>query len=186
MTKFLPIVLSLLLAYASAQGCYPVYSPGTTYAAGSSVSESVSTISPYSWVACTPSDTCPTGWMQEGGVVTTSTHNFKCSTDAWCNNAAFAPGGIYSDLAWTKEADACSVSSPAARGVHFILKALDPFLTHLVPIISCRYREPPSSRTQPRRLRPRFGQAGDAPRLTPSTHKLLLVPAFLSLRMESA
>ncbi|KAL3767361.1 hypothetical protein ACHAW5_003285 [Stephanodiscus triporus] len=108
MTKFHPIVLSLLLAYASAQGCYPAYSPGTTYVAGSLVSESVSTITPYSWVACTPSDTCPTGWMQEGGVVTTSTHNFKCSTDAWCNNAGFAPGGIYSDLAWTKEAGVCS------------------------------------------------------------------------------
>ncbi|KAL3782898.1 hypothetical protein ACHAW5_009069 [Stephanodiscus triporus] len=108
MTKFLPIVLSLLLAYASAQGCYSAYSPGTAYVAGSWVSASVSTITPYSWVACTPSVTCPTGWMQEGGVVTKSTHNFKCSTEAWCNNPAFAPGGIYSDSAWTKEANACS------------------------------------------------------------------------------
>ena len=134
MTKFHPIVLSLLLAYASAQGCYPAYSPGTTYAAGSLVSESVVTITPYSWIQCEPSPTCPTGWMQEGGVRTTSTHNFECSTEAWCNNAAFAPGGIYSDIAWTKEATVCTVSSQAAGDVHFIL---EPFLTHLVSVFLC-------------------------------------------------
>ena len=118
MTKFQPIVLSLVFAYASAVGCFPAYSGGGSYSVGSSVSSAISTTTPVVYTACTVSPTCLTGYVQTGGVTTTTSYNFECKSNVWCNNMGYAPGGIYSDLAWTKDPAACSVSSPAAPDAH--------------------------------------------------------------------
>jgi hypothetical protein len=112
MTNFKASALSLFLiiSSASAAGCYPAYSPGSAYTVGSSVSQSITTTTPLLWTSCAVSAGCPTGWTQTGGVSSTATHNFACISNDWCSNAGFAPGSVYSDIAWTKEATACSVS----------------------------------------------------------------------------
>ena len=114
MPKFQAIVVSLVLGHVSAAGCYPTYSGGGSYSMGSLVSSAITTATPVVWTACSESPTCLTGWIQTGGVTTTTSYNFVCKSNDWCNNVGYAPGGIYSDLAWTKEAAACLVSSPAA------------------------------------------------------------------------
>jgi hypothetical protein len=112
MPKFQSIVLSLYLGYTAAAGCYPAYSSGGTYSVGSAVSQSVTTTTPVSYASCsTPSSTCVNGWITTGGVSTTTKHNFVCASDVWCSS--YAPGGTYSDLAWTKDASECSVSRSA-------------------------------------------------------------------------
>ena len=117
MTKFQPIVIALLVAYASAAGCYPAYS-GKTYSQGSAVSADVTTTTPVSYASCSPpSSTCVNGWITTGGVTTTTKYNFVCSSDVWCGVVGYQPGGTYSDLAWTKDATACSVSC-SARTFH--------------------------------------------------------------------
>ena len=118
MTKFQPIVLSLVFAYASAAGCFPAYSAGGSFSVGSSVSSAITTTTPVVYTACTVSPTCLTGYVQTGGVTTTTSYNFVCKSNDWCNNVGYAPGGTYSDLAWTKEAASCSVSSPADSDAH--------------------------------------------------------------------
>jgi hypothetical protein len=114
MPKFQPIVISLLVAYASAAGCYPAYSTGGMYSKGSAVSQAVTSTTPVSYASCTtPSSTCINGWITTGGVSTTTKYNFVCSSDVWCSVPGYTPGGTYSDLAWTKDAAECSVSRSA-------------------------------------------------------------------------
>ncbi len=112
MTNFKASALSLFLiiSSASAAGCYPAYSPGSAYRVGTSVSQSITTTTPLVWTSCAVGAGCPTGWTQTGGVATTATHNFACISKDWCSNAGFAPGSVYTDIAWSKEATACSVS----------------------------------------------------------------------------
>jgi hypothetical protein len=113
MLKFEIIVLSLYLSYAAAE-CYPAYSPGGTYSKGSAVSQVVTVTTPIVYTACTPpSATCVNGWIQTGGVTTSSTHNYVCLSDDWCSNVGYAPGGVYTDLAWTKVSTPCTVSRTA-------------------------------------------------------------------------
>jgi len=119
MTNFKASALSLFLIISSASaapaepaaaGCYPAYSPGSAYTVGTSVSQLITTTTPLLWTSCAVGAGCPTGWTQTGGVATTATHNFACISKDWCSNAGFAPGSVYTDIAWTKEATACSVS----------------------------------------------------------------------------
>jgi hypothetical protein len=118
MIKFQTIVLSLYLGTAAAAGCYPAYGSGGTYSKGSAVSADVTTTSPVSYASCSPpSSTCVNGWITTGGVTTTTKYNFVCSSDVWCGVVGYEPGGTYSDLAWTKDATACSVSC-SARTFH--------------------------------------------------------------------
>jgi hypothetical protein len=120
MPKFQAIVLSLVLGRPSAAGCYPAYSTVGSYSVGSGVSSAVSATTPIVYTACTvgTSGCSAGGWLVTGGVTTTTTYNYVCNSPFWCSNSGYAPGGIYSDLAWTKEAAACSVSSPAALDAH--------------------------------------------------------------------
>lgn len=92
--------------------CYPAYVPGSTYAVGAWVSKSITTTSPILYTACTPGvSACPpSGFSTEGGNSTTATHNYQCNSNYWCSNVGFAPGSVYSDIAWTKENPACVVS----------------------------------------------------------------------------
>ncbi len=114
MPKFRSIVLSLYLGYAEAAGCYPAYISGGTYSKGSAVSQGVTTTTRIVYTPCTtPSSTCVNGWITTGGVATTTKYNFVCSSDVWCSAVGYAPGGTYSDLAWTKDASECSVSCSA-------------------------------------------------------------------------
>jgi hypothetical protein len=111
MTNFKATCISLVLVIgSSAAGFYPVYSPGSANVLGTSVSQSITTTTPLAWTACAVGGSCPTGWTQTGGVSTAATYNFVCNSPYWCSNSGYAPGGFYSDLAWTKEAAACSVS----------------------------------------------------------------------------
>ena len=112
MTHFSASALSLffIIGSTSAAGCYPAYSPGSAYRVGSSVSQSITTTTPLVWTSCAVGAGCPTGWTQTGGVATTAIHNFACISNDWCSNTGFAPGSVYTDIAWTKEATACSVS----------------------------------------------------------------------------
>ena len=111
MLKFLPIVFSLYLGCASSAGCYPAYTSGVTYSKGTAISKIVITTTAIGWTQCTVSPTCTTGWTQTGGITTSSTYNFVCLSDTWCSAVGYEPGGTYSDLAWTKDATACTVSS---------------------------------------------------------------------------
>ena len=113
MAKFQSIVLSLYLGYASAAGCYSAYSSGATYSKGSAVSQVVTTTTPITYTPCTVSATCTTGWIQTGGVATSTTYNYVCSSDVWCSVPGYQPGGTYSNLAWTQDSTACTVSSSA-------------------------------------------------------------------------
>ncbi len=110
MLKYLSVAFSLSLGHASAAGCYSAYIPGATYSKGDAVSQVVITTTPITYVSCNVSPTCPSGWNQIGGVTTSSTHNFFCFSDSFCSNIGYAPGGIYSDLAWTKDPVVCTVS----------------------------------------------------------------------------
>ncbi len=86
----------------------------------SGVSSAVSITTPIVYTASTggTSGCSAGGWLVTGGVMTTSMHNYVCNSPVWCINVGYAPGGIYSDLAWTKEAAACSVSLPVALDMH--------------------------------------------------------------------
>ena len=113
--KFQAILASIFIGHISAMGCSPAYYPGgASYTVGTSVSQSVAILNPLVWTSCTIGGIdCLTGWKKTGGVATTVTHNYVCNSLQWCNNVGYAPGGVYSDLAWTKEAVACSVSTTA-------------------------------------------------------------------------
>ena len=81
---------SLAVAAAAVRGdpggCSFAYSASLTYAAGDAVS------------------------MTSGA----STYNYVCvsgANSAYCNQAAFAPGGQHSGTAWRKESAPCAVSS---------------------------------------------------------------------------
>ena len=104
-----------IIGSASAAGCHPAYSPDSDYAVSNLVSQSITTVTPLVWFACDVGTNCPTGYTQTGGVSTTATYNYACNSHVWCSNMGFAPGSIYSDLAWTKEATPCSVSCPAIQ-----------------------------------------------------------------------
>jgi hypothetical protein len=92
--------------------CSPAYSPGSAYTIGNLVSQSITTTIPLASTPCTVRGAgCHTGWTQTGDVANTATYNFVCSLPKWCSNVDYAPGSINSDLAWTKEAVACSVST---------------------------------------------------------------------------
>ncbi len=111
MPNFQSTVLFLYLGNVAAVGCYPPYISGGAYSKGSAVSQAVTTTTPIVYTVCTtPSSTCVNGYEQTGGVATTVTHNFVCSSDVWCSTVGYAPSSIYSDLAWTKDSTACAVS----------------------------------------------------------------------------
>ncbi len=161
MTKFRSIVLelSLYLGSAAAAGCYPVYTPGGTYSRGSAVSQTVTVTTPIVYTVCLPpSATCVNGYTQTGGVTTSGTNNYVCSSDDWCGNVGYAPGGIYSDLAWTKDGTPCSASRRRAHPPRFFtnetLSPPPPLEVHPPPRSNPRIvpPRPPSSRvTRPRR-----------------------------------
>lgn len=113
--KFQAILASIFIGHISAMGCSPAYYPGSaSYTVGTSITQSVATLNPLVWTSCSIGGVdCLTGWKKTGGVATTDTHNYVCNSLQWCNNVGYAPGGAYSDLAWTKEAVACSVSTAA-------------------------------------------------------------------------
>jgi hypothetical protein len=113
--KFQAILASIFIGLISAMGCSPAYYPGSaSYTVGTSITQSVATLNPLVWTSCAiGGGDCLTGWKKTGGVATTDTHNYVCNSLQWCNNVGYAPGGAYSDLAWTKEAVACSVSTAA-------------------------------------------------------------------------
>lgn len=107
-------------------GCYPAYSSGTDYTVGSVVSSSVTTTTPITYVQCFPpgEGDCPdSGQKQLGGETSTSSKNYVCKSNDWCPAEGYAPGGTYSDLAWTEEGE-CTVS-------FYVL-----FCAHLVSIAS--------------------------------------------------
>jgi len=117
--KSQPVALLLLSAaglgvYTTlASVCYPAYVPGSRYAVGAWVSKSVTMTSSILYTACTPPGVgaCPpSGFQMEGGNSTTAKHNYQCNSNDWCSNIGFAPGSLYSDIAWTKENPACAVS----------------------------------------------------------------------------
>jgi hypothetical protein len=125
MPRFQAVVVSLAFSfgYASAGGCHPVFTPGAAYSEGNQVSQSITTFTPIVWTACTVSPTCTTGWIRGGGVSTTGTYNYVCISPHWCSNVGYAPGGVYSDLAWKREDAVCSVSSPwAAPYDYFVVE----------------------------------------------------------------
>ena len=96
----------------SVPGCYPPYTQGMAYSISDWVSASTTTTTDVSYVACPPGQgNCPlNGWRQEGGVSTSATYNYQCHSDIWCSNSGYAPGSVYSNVAWTKEMVVCSVS----------------------------------------------------------------------------
>ena len=96
----------------SVHGCYPPYTQGKAYSISDWVSASTTTTTDVSYVACPPGQgNCPlNGWRQEGGITTSATHNYQCHSDIWCSNSGYAPGSVYSNVAWTKEMVVCSVS----------------------------------------------------------------------------
>ena len=96
----------------SVPGCYPPYTQGKAYSISDWVSASTTTTTDVSYVACPPGQgNCPlNGWRQEGGITTSATHNYQCHSDIWCSNSGYARGSVYSNVAWTKEMVACSVS----------------------------------------------------------------------------
>lgn len=96
----------------SVPGCYPPYTQGKAYSIYDWVSASTTTTTDVSYVACPPGQgNCPlNGWRQEGGITTSATYNYQCHSDIWCSNSGYAPGSVYSNVAWTKEMVACSVS----------------------------------------------------------------------------
>ena len=96
----------------SVPGCYPPYTQGKAYSISDWVSASTTTTTDVSYVACPPGQgNCPlNGWRQEGGVSTSATYNYQCHSDIWCSNSGYAPGSVYSNVAWTKEMVVCSVS----------------------------------------------------------------------------
>jgi len=72
--------------------CAPAYSASTTYDEGDVVSQS-----------------------ETDANSTTVTFNYACVSgpnSAFCNQVAFAPGGLFSDTAWTKEATPCTGTAP--------------------------------------------------------------------------
>jgi hypothetical protein len=89
---------------------------GGAYAIGNSLSQSITTTIPLASAPCTVRGAgCHKGRKQAGGVATTAMYNFVCSFPEWCSNVDYAPGSIHSDLAWTKEAVACSVSTSVCQ-----------------------------------------------------------------------
>lgn len=79
---------------ATTTPCYPRYdassSPFPSYGPSSRVSAEVT--------------------VEVGGTSSTAvTYNYVCTSDDWCGNVGFAPGGVYGDLAWTMEGE-CTVS----------------------------------------------------------------------------
>ena len=114
MFKYLSIALGAsLMGSASAAGCNAAYSAGSTYVVGDLVSTSVTTTTPVTYTPCSEPGvgTCTAnGFVLSGGVTTTESFNYECNSEYWCSNAGFAPGGPYSDLAWTKDSSACTVS----------------------------------------------------------------------------
>ena len=111
MPEFQSIVLSLILGQAAASGCYPTYHPYARYSVGDAVSQIVTTTTPISYTPCTVSSTCTTGYTQTGGFLASSTHNFVCYSPYLCSSADYAPGGVYSDIAWAKEDAACTADA---------------------------------------------------------------------------
>jgi len=111
--KVLSIALgSTLLSYAAA-ACNPAYVSGSTYAVGDGVSASITTTTAVVYSPCsTPGvGSCTAaGFILTGGVSNTATYNYVCSSEYWCSNSGYAPGGTYSDLAWTQDSTACTVS----------------------------------------------------------------------------
>lgn len=116
--KALSIALgSTLLSYADAAACNPAYASGSTYAVGDGVSVSVTTTTPVVYTPCTTPGvgTCTAaGFVLTGGVSTTATYNYACSSEYWCSNSGFAPGGTYSEYAWTKDTTACTGAAGTA------------------------------------------------------------------------
>lgn len=102
-------------SFSSVPGCYPPYKQGKVYFIADWVSVPTTTTTSVSYVACSPGQgTCPlNGWRQEGGITTTATHNYQCHSDTWCSNSGYAPGSVYSDVAWTKEVTVCTVRDVA-------------------------------------------------------------------------
>ena len=110
------IMLAGLLAPATvsvlAVGCYPAYSPDSTYSAGDWVSATTTT-------SLTMPESCTVGsagCSASGFKIVTSekmeTHNYQCvqgPNSAFCGQSSYTPGGQYSGTAWT-EGGLCLVS----------------------------------------------------------------------------
>ena len=92
MPEYKSTVISLILGRAGASACYPTYDPDKRYSVGDAVSSPV--------VATATS-----------GPSTIIAYNFVCSSLYWCNSAHYAPGGVHSDIAWTKEDAACTADA---------------------------------------------------------------------------
>lgn len=96
------------VAVVNGAGCFPVYSSGTSYSAGQSVSATTTT-----------TETTTDSQGVTTTTTTTGTHNYECVSgpaSAFCSQSGFAPGGDHFDTAWIKETAECSGTAdpPAA------------------------------------------------------------------------
>lgn len=92
--------------------CSSVYVQGSTYAVDDLVSATVTTTTPDNFVACSPAGegACPaSGFINTGGVSTTTVQNYKCISANWCGSSGYGPGETYQSTAWSVEG-LCSVS----------------------------------------------------------------------------
>ena len=76
---------------AQATGCHDTYVGGEDYSEGDWVSV-VSTVT------------------DEAGAERTVRTNYECTAGTWCKNVGYAPGGVYSILAWMKHSECDDVS----------------------------------------------------------------------------
>lgn len=94
---------------ASAAGCFDAYASGRSYGNGDSVSATITVMTPIVNERCDTGTTgCVGGFKRTGGMATSETHNYKCTSNIWCSNSVYAPGSANEGLAWLKESAECS------------------------------------------------------------------------------
>ena len=98
MFKIHPIALVAALfgpraaVVAQATGCHPTYVADGDYSEG----DWASIVSPVA---------------DEDGTERMARINYECVVGIWCKNVGYAPGSVYSSLAWTKHEECDDVSS---------------------------------------------------------------------------
>ena len=84
----------------ASHGCYPTYTPNTSYTLNDTVS-ATKTKTSTAYETCTGTDNGCNGTYRSVTTTTSTVNNYKCTNSVWCSQGTYDPAGLFGGSAWS-------------------------------------------------------------------------------------